>query len=168
MTGSDPPTAVRIDHVGIAVEDVADGEPLFELLGTTPIERGEGPGGAFDYHYFELGDASRIELIEPADDDTFLTAYLDDYGPGLHHVTLEVGDLPAMVAHLEANDVSVVDYAELADFDTAFVSPSDANGVLYQLVEYADSFEAPIGGCTLAERAGRDASEATAAHHRNR
>ena len=155
MVSTEPPTAARVDHIGVAVADVSS-ESLFEILGVSLIERGLGPRDDFRYHYYELGDASRLELIEPVAADSFLTNYLERYGEGLHHVTLEVGDLDAMTAHLEANGVSVVDYEELDEFVNAFISPPDANGVLYQLVEYHESFADPIGGCTLAHAAAHE------------
>ncbi|NHN49338.1 VOC family protein [Halostella sp. JP-L12] len=154
MTGTDPPTDVRVDHVGVAVEDVID-ESLFDLLGVSLADRGLGPGEAFRYHYYELGDASRLELIEPVADESFLTDYLERYGEGVHHVTLEVGDLEEMISHLRDHDVRVVDYEELDEFVNAFVSPADANGVLYQLVEYHESFDNPIGGCALSHAASQ-------------
>lgn len=149
MKDHTPPTRTRVDHVGIAVPDVAAGERMLELLGATPVSTGLGPEDAFRYHYYELGGASRLELIEPVANESFLVDYLDNYGSGVHHVTLEVGDLEAMVAHLERYGVSVVDYAEVGEFVNAFISPRDANGVLYQLVEYHESFDDPIGGCAL-------------------
>lgn len=155
MAESAPPTDVRIDHVGVAVADVAD-ESLFDLLGATLLEWGLGPDEDFRYHYYELSGASRLELIEPVADESFLINYLGRYGEGVHHVTLEVGDLEAITAHLEAHDVRVVDYEELDEFDNAFVSPTDANGVLYQLVEYTEGFDDPIGGCALSQVGGHD------------
>lgn len=152
MATEQPPTSVRVDHVGIAVADARE-DSLLELLGASLLERGLGPRDAFRYHYYELGDASRLELIEPVADESFLTDYLDRYGEGVHHVTLEVGDLDELITHLEANDVRVVDYEALDEFVNAFISPPDANGVLYQLVEYNESFDDPLGGCTLARAA---------------
>lgn len=152
MTELEPPTDIRVDHIGVAVADVAD-DSLFELLGVSLVDRGFGPNDAFRYHYYDLGDASRLELIEPVADSSFLVDYLDRYGEGVHHVTLEVSDLDAMIAHLETHDIRVVDHARVDGFVNAFVSPNDANGVLYQLVEYDEDFDDAIGGCPLSRMA---------------
>lgn len=132
--------AIRVDHVGIAVWSIADAEPFLELLGCTKLVE-ETVEDRFTWAYYRLGDASRVELVEPVAEESFLTEFLDEYGPGLHHVTLEVADIDAVVDRLSANDVRVVDYREFDDWTEAFVSPQNPTGVLFQLMEYHDSFD---------------------------
>lgn len=132
---------IRVDHVGVAVESVADAEPLLDLLGAEKLVHETGPTGAFRWAYYRLGDASRVELIEPvAGEDSFLTDFLAANGPGLHHVTLEVADIDAAVDALEAGGVRVVDRADYEEWSEAFVSPSNPTGVLFQLMEYREPF----------------------------
>ncbi|NHN58474.1 MULTISPECIES: VOC family protein [Halorussus] len=151
---------VRVDHVGVAVESVADAEPLLELLGAEKLVHEADPTGAFRWAYYLLGDASRVELIEPVDgEQSFLTDFLAENGPGMHHVTLEVGDMDAAVAALEADGVRVVDRTDYDAWAEAFVSPRNPTGVLFQLMEYREPFEAGrpdpgrlyIGGKKLSE-----------------
>jgi len=158
-TDSETPE-IRVDHVGIAVRSVADAEPLLELLGAEKLVHEEDPTGAFRWAYYLLGDASRIELIEPvAGEDSFLTDFLAANGPGMHHVTLEVADMDAAIAALEAEGVRVVDRTDYDEWREAFVSPRNPTGLLWQLMEYRESFadERPdpdrlyIGGKRLAE-----------------
>lgn len=101
---------IRVDHVGIAVESVSNAEPVLLALGCDRITD-DVVDGRFRWVYYELGDASRLELIEPVAADSFLTEYLDANGPGLHHVTLEVADLDTVTNVLEDNGLSVVDRA---------------------------------------------------------
>ena len=133
---------VRVDHVGIAVESVADAEPLLELLGAEKLVHEEDPTGAFRWAYYLLGDASRIELIEPVEgEDSFLTDFLAENGPGMHHVTLEVADVDAVIEALEAGGVRTVDRTDYEGWVEAFVSPKNPTGVLFQLMEYREPFE---------------------------
>lgn len=140
-------TAARVDHVGIAVRSIEDAEPLLELLGCEKLaERAEETIG-YTWAYYALGDASRIELVAPlGGQESFLTAFLEEHGPGLHHVTLEVADLDAMVTRLEAGGVRVVDRTDRDGYAEAFVSPRET-GALFQLMEYRDEY---------LERHGRD------------
>jgi len=93
---------IRVDHVGIAVESVADAEPLLDLLDAEKFVHETDPTGAFRWAYYRLGDAPRLELIEPvAGEESFLTDFLAANGPGMHHVTLEVADNDAAVDALE-------------------------------------------------------------------
>lgn len=132
-------TPIRVDHVGIAVPSIDGAEPVLLALGCDPLHR-----EAMDelvWAYYALGDASRIELIEPRGEDSFLAAYLERNGPGLHHVTLEVADIDAVVDALEGEGVPVVDRAERDGWTEAFVSPQNGTGALFQLMEYHDDFD---------------------------
>ncbi|WP_227377065.1 VOC family protein [Haladaptatus halobius] len=132
-------TPVRVDHVGIAVESIEHAEPVLLALGcerltVEPVE------DRFRWAYYRLGDASRLELIEPVAEDTFLTDFLDRRGPGLHHVTLEVADIDAVIESLREHDLRVVDRAEFDTWTEAFVSPTNPTGALFQLMEYHDDY----------------------------
>lgn len=137
MSAHDVP--IRVDHVGIAVRSVADAEPVLLALGCEKLsdERVE---DRFRWVYYRLGDASRLELVEPVAEDSFLTDFLDEHGPGLHHVTLEVADVDAVVEGLEAAGLRVVDRAEFDGWTEAFVSPRNPTGTLFQLMEYHDGY----------------------------
>jgi methylmalonyl-CoA/ethylmalonyl-CoA epimerase len=130
---------IRVDHVGIAVESVSDAEPVLFALGCDRITD-DVVDDRFRWVYYELGKASRLELIEPVNDDSFLTEYLDANGPGLHHVTLEVADLDRMADVLEGEGLSIVDRATFDGWREAFVSPRNPTGVLFQLMEYTDDY----------------------------
>ncbi|WP_321112822.1 VOC family protein [Halorussus salinisoli] len=132
---------IRVDHVGIAVHSVADAEPLLELLGAEKMVHEEDPTGAFRWAYYLLGDASRVELVEPVgDEESFLTDFLAANGPGMHHVTLEVADMDAASAALESERIRVVDRTDYDEWSEAFVSPRNPTGVLFQLMEYREPF----------------------------
>ncbi|WP_121822978.1 VOC family protein [Halostella salina] len=132
--------ATRVDHVGIAVESIADAEPLLFALGCEKAYEEHSDRG-FTWATYVLGEASRLELIAPdPDTESFLTAFLAESGPGLHHVTLEVADMDAAVAALESEGVTVVDRAEFDGWAEAFVSPKNPTGALFQLMEYHDDY----------------------------
>ena len=135
--------AMRVDHVGIAVESIDDAEELLFVLGCEKIHEESIEYGAFTWATYVLGDASRLELIAPEDgSESFLTDFLERRGSGLHHVTLEVADLERAVDVLETYDVSVVDHAAFDHWSEAFVPPSNPTGALLQLMEYHDGYAA--------------------------
>ncbi len=133
------PGPIRVDHVGIAVESVAAADPVLRALGCERL-LDETVEGRFRWVYYRLGDASRVELVEPVADGTFLTDFLDRNGPGLHHVTLEVADIDVAAAAAEAAGLDVVDRATFEDWHEAFVSPTNPTGTLFQLIEHRDSY----------------------------
>ena len=134
-------TPIRVDHVGIAVEAIPDAEPVLFALGCRKLIE-ESVEGRFRWAQYDFGmGASRLELIAPEASDTFLTAYLDAEGPGLHHVTLEVADIDAVIAAVEGAGLDVVDYRAYEDWTEAFVPPSNPTGALFQLFEYHESYD---------------------------
>lgn len=131
---------IRVDHVGIAVESVENAEPVLFALGCRKLID-ETVEDRFRWAQYDFDrDASRLELVAPVAEDTFLTDFLDENGPGLHHVTLEVADVDAVIAVLEETDLRVVDYAEFEDWTEAFVSPANPTGTLFQLFEYHEGY----------------------------
>jgi methylmalonyl-CoA/ethylmalonyl-CoA epimerase len=134
-------TPIRVDHTGIAVESIDDAEPVLFALGCRKLIE-ESVEGRFRWAQYDFGQqASRLELIAPEADDTFLTQYLDENGPGLHHVTLEVADIDAVIAAIEDSGLQTVEYREYDDWTEAFVPPSNPTGALFQLFEYHDSYD---------------------------
>lgn len=131
---------IRLDHVGIAVENIADGEPVLEALGCEKLSDEPGPDDTYRWAYYRLGNASRLELVAPLTDDSFIQSYIDDHGVGLHHVTLEVADLPTVRDAIEASGYDVVDETTYDGWTEAFVSPRNPTGVLFQLMEYHDDY----------------------------
>lgn len=132
-------TPIRVEHVGIAVESVAEAEPVLLALGCEKLVD-DTVEDRFRWVYYRLGNGSRLELIEPVSRDSFLTEFLDANGPGLHHVTLEVADIDAVIEALEANDITVIDYTEYDEWTEAFVSPRTPTGTLFQLMKYHDAY----------------------------
>jgi len=156
-------TPIRVDHVGIAVREIEPAETLLSALGCEKLTDREGPDGRFRWVYYRLGDASRVELVTPTGEEGLIAAFLDRHGSGLHHVTLEVADIEAVVAAVEAAGVDVVDYAEHDYYTEAFVSPRNPTGALFQLMEYhgtpdgTPAAETFVGGRPV-ESAGDDSA----------
>lgn len=130
-------TILRLDHVGIAVRDLAPAMRLWgDLLG------GEYRQGVPDHHGFAFLHLSwpgggRLEFISPSSDGTgFLQRFLDGHGEGMHHMTFITDDLRAEVERFRAEGYRVVDedYRD-PHWQEAFLSPRGAHGCLIQLVE---------------------------------
>ncbi|PSP75186.1 glyoxalase [Halobacteriales archaeon QS_3_64_16] len=161
-TAGNGDVSMRVDHVGIAVESIEAAEPVLLAFGAEKFL--EEPLEDFTWAYYRLGNGSRLELIEPggtsggetdgedassggdgnggseSEDRSFLTDFLDRYGPGLHHITLEVGDLDRAIDRIEGAGMEVVDRADGEDWRETFVSPRNPTGVLFQLMEYREGF----------------------------
>ncbi|MEO7190643.1 MAG: methylmalonyl Co-A mutase-associated GTPase MeaB [Vicinamibacterales bacterium] len=131
-------TSPLLDHVGVAVRDVAASRQFFEgVLGFAmqPVE--EVPSQHVRVAFLETGD-SKVELVETTREDSAVGRFLARHGPGLHHLAFRVTDLDATLAHLTACGVRLVDAQPRAGAHgrrVAFVHPQSAHGVLVELVE---------------------------------
>jgi methylmalonyl-CoA/ethylmalonyl-CoA epimerase len=75
-------------------------------------------------------------------------------------VTLEVADIERVVSGCEAAGLRIVDRTSFDDWAEAFVSPRNATGVLFQLMEYhggyADQRSAGTGLYIGGQRLGEE------------
>jgi methylmalonyl-CoA/ethylmalonyl-CoA epimerase len=69
-------TPIRVDHVEIAVESVEAAEPVLLAPGCKKLVD-DTIEDWFRWVYYALGSASRLEVIEPVAEDSFLTGFLD-------------------------------------------------------------------------------------------
>ncbi len=125
----------RIEHLGIAVSDLAEAERLFtEVLGTAPYKRERVDDEGVETSFFAAGE-SKIELLASTTPDGPIARHLERRGPGLHHVAFHVDDLPAELARLEALGYRKISGPKPgADGKTiAFLHPSDTSKVLVEL-----------------------------------
>ncbi len=85
----------RLDHVCWAVHKLEDALPLLtELMGMRETGRWENEEQGYRGISLELpGGTAHFELLEPLGEDSFLHRFLEERGPGLHHVTFEVSDI---------------------------------------------------------------------------
>jgi len=136
------PRVIKIDHIGLAVESISQDLEIFseglglELQGTENVGT-DGVVAAF----LPVGE-SRLELLEPMEQEGPVRKFLQNRGQGVHHVCLEVEDLPGLLARLRERGVELIDDQPRPGAhgtQVAFVHPKSANGVLIELVE-------PTGG----------------------
>lgn len=128
--------AMRIDHLGIAVKDLAQAEALYEaLLGAPPRGRETVAAEGVEVSFFQVGE-SRIELLQPTGPDSPIARSIEKRGEGVHHVCLAVDDLEAEVARLRARGFQFVGAAPrpgAGGHQVAFIHPKSAGGVLVEL-----------------------------------
>lgn len=131
----------RIDHVGIALgeEDLPGARAVLEdVLGAeAPSEEVVEAQGVRTLIY-RIGDA-KIELLVPLDDEGPVARFLDDRGPGMHHLALEVDDVADAIEHVDAEGLEVIDdepRAGVEDSQIAFLHPRGTFGTLLELVEF--------------------------------
>jgi methylmalonyl-CoA/ethylmalonyl-CoA epimerase len=129
---------VKIDHLGIAVSSLAEAVNFWrDGLGITlqEIEVVEDQG--VRVAILPVGD-SRIELLEATGEETPVGKFIAKRGAGIHHLSLEVNDLKAMLGELKNRGIRLIDQEPRLGAGgslIAFIHPSSTGGVLIELAQ---------------------------------
>ncbi len=127
-----------IDHVGIAVHDLAAAVAAHErLYGATVAHTEELAEQGVREALLAVGDGF-VQLLEPTRADSPVARFLARRGEGLHHVAYRVDDLAATLERLAARGAQLVDTVPRAGSRgtrIAFVHPASSAGALVELVE---------------------------------
>jgi len=129
---------MKIDHIGIATNGIADAAAVYcEALGLTVGEFEEVPSQRVRVAMLPVGE-SRIELLEATSEESPISKFLARRGPGIHHIAFGVDDIHAALADLKAKGTRLIDEEPRPGSGgclVAFIHPSSTGGVLVELVE---------------------------------
>jgi methylmalonyl-CoA/ethylmalonyl-CoA epimerase len=128
----------KIEHIGIAVKNLATAIPLYEkLLNTicykTELVNSEQVNTAF----FKTGE-SKIELLESLDKDGVIARFIEKKGEGIHHIAFAVDDIEAEMNRLKKEGFVLLNETPKPGADNklvCFLHPKTANGVLIELCQ---------------------------------
>lgn len=131
----------RIDHIGVAVEDLEGALPLYrDSLGMALVHREVVEEQGVEAALLDVGDG-HVELLAPLGPETPVGRFLAQRGPGLHHVAYRVSDVTATLEALRAAGLRLIDERPrvgIRDSRVAFVHPRSTGGVLTEIVQPAE------------------------------
>lgn len=126
----------KIEHIGIAVKDLATSIPLYENLLNTQCYKQESVASEnVTTAFFQTGD-SKIELLESTVADGVIAKFIEKKGEGIHHIAFEVDDLQAEMSRLEAQGFQLLNKEPKAGADDkliCFLHPRTTGSVLIEL-----------------------------------
>ncbi|MCA1832714.1 MAG: VOC family protein [Actinomycetota bacterium] len=127
----------RIDHVAVAVRDVAAAAPFYiDALGGKFLFAGDSHEQGFRFVQFAYPEGGKIELVTPLSPDSFVARFLERRGEGAHHITFKTDDIETALGHLQSRGVPVMMVSvDRDEWKEAFIHPKDAHGVLVQIAE---------------------------------
>lgn len=130
----------RIDHIGVAVEDVDAAIGLYqESFEMELAHRETVESQGVEAVLLDVGDG-HVELLRPLAPDTAVGKFLARKGPGLHHVAYAVEDIDATLERLGAAGLELIDAKArvgIRESRVAFLHPRSTGGVLTEIVEPA-------------------------------
>ncbi len=129
---------LRIEHIGIAVKDLAAAEEIYQkLLGAPSYKREAVESEGVMTSFFRTGP-NKIELLESTRPDGPIAKAIEKRGDGIHHIAFEVADIRAEMARLKAEGFTLLNDEPKRGADNklvCFVHPKSANGVLVELCQ---------------------------------
>lgn len=141
---ADAKTAVgldRIDHVGVAVEDLEAAIALYsESLGLPLAHRETVESQGVEAALLAVGEG-HVELLRPLGEDTPVGKFVAKRGGGLHHVAYAVEDIERTLAAIKEAGLELIDTEPrtgIRDSRVAFLHPRSTGGVLTEIVEPAE------------------------------
>ena len=130
----------RIDHIGVAVEDIGEAIALYrDRLGMREQHRETIEAFGVEAALLEIGDG-HVELLAPLSADSTVGRFLTRNGPGLHHVAYQTDDIESAIDAASAAGLKLIDReprAGIRNSRVAFLHPKATGGVLTELVEPA-------------------------------
>jgi methylmalonyl-CoA/ethylmalonyl-CoA epimerase len=128
----------KIEHIGIAVKNLAASNILFEqLLGQPPYKEEEVASEGVKTSFFMNGP-NKIELLEATNPESPIAKFLEKKGEGIHHIAFDVEDIVLEIARLKKEGFIVLNEIPKKGADNklvAFLHPKTTNGVLIELCQ---------------------------------
>jgi methylmalonyl-CoA/ethylmalonyl-CoA epimerase len=129
---------LKVEHIGIAVKDLAQSVPLFEKLLNTSCYKTESVASEqVNTAFFRQGE-TKIELLESSDPQGVIARYVDKKGEGIHHIAFEVADIHAEMERLRSEGFVLLNEQPKEGADNklvCFLHPKGTGGVLVELCQ---------------------------------
>ncbi|GEM_PF-35879 len=126
----------HIEHIGIAVKELATAVPLFEKLLDTRCYKTESVASERVNTAFLRTGETKLELLEAADEQSVIAGYISKKGEGIHHIAFEVDDIEAEMKRLSEEGFVLLNQEPKKGADNklvCFLHPKSTNGTLIEL-----------------------------------
>ena len=128
----------KLEHIGIAVKDLAAAEALFtKLLGCEPYKRETVESEHVITSFFQVGDV-KIELLAASNDQSTIANFIEKRGEGLHHLAFEVDDIKSSLTKKSQEGFQLIHQEPKDGADNkqiAFLHPQSTGGVLTEFCQ---------------------------------
>lgn len=129
---------LRVEHIGIAVKELAVSIPLFEKLLNTPCyKQEEVDSEQVQTAFFRQGE-TKIELLEATGPDSAIAKFVEKKGEGMHHIAFEVDNIYTEMKRLKDEGFVLLQETPKKGADNkliCFLHPKHSNGVLIEICQ---------------------------------
>ncbi|HJU81327.1 MAG TPA: VOC family protein [Acidimicrobiia bacterium] len=146
----------RLDHVAIAVSEIKEALPMVEALGGRYFCGATSVRSQFTWVQFHLANLAKLELIAPNSPESFVSRFLEDRGPGLHHLTFRVSDVSETARRAQSHGYRILGPNLNPIWNEVFLHPKNPLGTLVQFASWpsddpwtANSLDDVLAGLAL-------------------
>jgi len=128
----------KIEHIGIAVKDIAGAGMIYEKLLNTTVYKIEAVASEGVRTAFLKAGSNKIELLEPSSEDSPIHKFIEKRGEGVHHIAFDVEDIVAEMERLKKEGFVLLNDQPKEGADNklvCFIHPKSASGVLIELCQ---------------------------------
>ena len=128
----------KVEHIGIAVNNMATAVSMYEKLLNTTVYKTEIVESEQVKTAFLQSGPNKIELLEALSPDSAIAKFLEKKGEGIHHIAFDVDDIVAEMARLKSEGFILLNDEPKPGADNklvCFVHPKSAGGVLVELCQ---------------------------------
>jgi methylmalonyl-CoA/ethylmalonyl-CoA epimerase len=126
----------KVEHIGVAVKNLAVSIPLFEkLLDTACYKTEMVEPEQVNTAFFKMGE-TKIELLEGTHAGGTISQFTDRKGEGIHHIAFAVSDIKAEMQRLQQEGFILLSEEPKVGADNklvCFLQPGSTNGILIEL-----------------------------------
>lgn len=128
----------NVEHIGIAVKNIADSNSLFiKLFNIEPYKQEAVESEGVTTSFFKINE-TKIELLEATNPESAIAKFIEKKGEGIHHLAFEVDDIEAEMERLKAEGFVLLNEQPKNGADNklvCFLHPKGTNGVLVELCQ---------------------------------
>lgn len=128
----------KVEHIGIAVKDLAVSIPIYEKLLHTPCYKQETVESEKVITAFFQTGPNKIELLQSTDPEGVIAKFVEKKGEGMHHIAFAVDDIEAEMQRLQKEGFVLLNASPKIGADNklvCFVHPKGTGGVLMELCQ---------------------------------
>ena len=127
-----------VHHIGIAVRNLEEAKKLFtDILGLPCVEERTVPERGLRIAFLSSGNTT-VELLEGIGPENTVSKFIEQRGPGIHHLCFEVDGIERVMKEIAEDGVRLIDEKPRSGADgklVAFAHPKSTLGVLIELIE---------------------------------
>lgn len=128
----------HIEHLGIAVKDLAQANETFrKLLGRAAYKQESVEREGVITSFFQIGE-SKLELLESSGSGGPIGKFLESRGEGMHHIAIEVENIESEMERLRSEGFVLLHDKPLDGADNkriCFIHPKSCHGVLVEICQ---------------------------------